>query len=114
MKSKGLIDLSRANKPPQNPLADKPPVKEKKAAPAKRKEPVANSNEPKSAVIPPVQEALPMTNERVSTLGARIPETLHQKIKLFCIANRMEMQHFVQIALAEHLAKLQGTDTSHS
>lgn len=119
--SKGLIDLSRANTPPENPLKSTPAIADKPkkevVAPA-----TANSNEPPAQaaveVSSPVMTSAPVptpavqTAERVSTIGARIPESLHQTIKLFCIANRIEMQVFVQDALTNHLETLQSKRTS--
>jgi hypothetical protein len=43
-----------------------------------------------------------------STIGARIPARLHKAIKRFCLDNDIEMQQFVQQALTNHLAALQG------
>lgn len=112
--SKGLIDLKRANTPPENPLtkpeAQTPPISEVPELPA------ANVNEPAApavtAVVTSPQVVTASQTERVSTIGARIPESLHQSIKLFCIANRLEMQMFVQDALTNHLASLQGKTTT--
>ena len=112
--SKGLIDLKRANTPPENPLTrpepQAPVISEISEVPA------ANINEAAApavtAVVSNPQVATPSQTERVSTIGARIPESLHQSIKLFCIANRIEMQLFVQDALTNHLASLQGKTTS--
>ena len=105
MSTKGLIDLSRANAP-ANP-------KEVALAETTKEEPeVANINAPAApavaVVVPPTPVVTPVAVEPVSTIGARIPESLHQNIKLFCIANRIEMQHFVQDALTEHLNRLQN------
>jgi len=112
--SKGLIDLTRANKPPENPLTE--PVKQGDPdSPTQESIPVvkaANTNEPQVPMEEVLKESTATTLnpvERTSTIGARIPESLHQTIKLFCIANRIEMQHFVQDALSIHLEKLRGT-----
>lgn len=117
---KGLIDLSRANTP-RNTVAEgaqadeKQPSLEPEAQPVpppkiEKKTRAANTNAPKpvpattpKTTVPAVQPA-----ERQSTLGARIPESLHQAIRVFCIANRMEMQQFVQEALYKHLADLES------
>ena len=101
--SKALIDLTRANKPT-------PPVEQI----ADDQAPTANNNEPAAAPIvaepiaPPVPAA---TVEPVSTIGARIPQSLHQSIKLFCITHRLEMQQFVQDACEKHLADLQKANS---
>jgi hypothetical protein len=100
--SKGLIDLKRANTPPENPLINKGDLSETKA-----------DTTPTVAPTPPIQTLPKQTvissqTERVSTIGARIPESLHQTIKVFCITNRIEMQNFVQEALTTHLSTLQG------
>lgn len=102
--SKALIDLSRANTPPKNPLADKQPATE--AISNNPDEATANINVPAAMTEKEKLAPKPIVNERVSTIGARIPESLHQQIKLFCIANRIEMQHFVQEALTRHLELL--------
>lgn len=119
--SKGLIDLKRANTPPANPLK---PTKEKPTAVvqivSESEQPsVANHNDPVpiSTALParteePIPAKAPL--ERVSTIGARIPESLHQNIKLFCIANRIEMQNFVQTALTDHLKKLQDAKSTNT
>jgi hypothetical protein len=106
--NKGLIDLKRASTPPANPLvtADTLPEPETRAQAAE----IANLNQeeaPSLAIVTEIQPVPAPQVERISTIGARIPETLHQNIKLFCIGNRIEMQHFVQEALSLHLERLQ-------
>lgn len=101
--SKALIDLSRANTPPKNPLADNQQATEDISN--SPDEATANINVP-AAMTEEKPAPTTIVNERVSTIGARIPESLHQQIKLFCIANRIEMQHFVQEALTRHLELL--------
>lgn len=100
--SKALIDLKRANTPPANPLTEPEQVQPTTAgaelAPANN-----NFEPPVPAEVP--QEALV---ERVSTIGARIPESLHHAIKVYCAAHRVEMQRFVQDALSNHLQLLQS------
>ena len=46
--------------------------------------------------------------EKIVALGTRIPASLHQNIKLYCVANGIEMQQFVQEAITNHLTRLQG------
>ena len=101
--NKSLIDLSRVNKPAT-------PPEEAPAAPKPIRQKTANTNAakaPAATVVATVPTAQPTTIERVSTIGARIPESLHQKIRLFCIANRIEMQQFVQDGLTNHLQALE-------
>lgn len=111
--SKGLIDLSRANAPT-------PPVPEAEPqAPREGAAPIPEATEPKPLRVrtakadptppdpAPVVVAL-AANEPVSTLGARIPASLHKRIKLFCTEREVEMQRFVQDALTAHLAALQS------
>lgn len=106
MSSKGLIDLSRGNKPTD-------PISEALAETTKTELQTANANVPTASavIVTPVQTVVaPQPVEPVSTIGARIPESLHQSIKIFCIANKIEMQHFVQDALTLHLERLQRKD----
>lgn len=103
--SKGLIDLTRANQPPANPLTESTSPAETILAP----EPANSNTEPQA--VASVDTRAGHLSERVSTIGARIPESLHQAIKLFCIANRIEMQHFVQEGLSLHLERLQAERT---
>ena len=100
--SKSLIDLKRANTPPTNPLTEPEQVQ---ATTAVAELTPANSNLEPPATIEVPQETLV---ERVSTIGARIPESLHHAIKVYCAANRVEMQKFVQDALSIHLQRQQG------
>ena len=105
--NKGLIDLSRANKP--TPPPESPPVEERKPARAAAPK-VAKPANVNVASAPATIVAARNVSEPLSTIGARIPESLHQSIKVFCITHRVEMQQFVQEALAKHLAELQAIE----
>ena len=102
--SKPLIDLNRTNRP-TSPLAaaNTEAAEPAQSQPAKGPEITVKA----APVRTKVQPTSPPANDRGSTLGARIPESLHHKIKVFCTANRMEMQQFVQDALVNHLALLE-------
>lgn len=106
--NKGLIDLKRASTPPANPLVDVEQSAPNNPSPLQAQNSANTNHEaaPPMAVVP--EPSQPQSySERVSTIGARIPESLHHNIKLFCTANRIEMQRFVQDALALHLQRLQ-------
>ena len=115
--NKGLIDLSRASKPalptadvvataPQDaasPMRDAPdPANPASASKEETKAP--RGREPRSTVATPAPTSVA---EPVSTLGARIPASLHKRVRLFCAEHDVEMQHFVQDALTRHLERLQ-------
>ncbi len=44
-----------------------------------------------------------MPDEPVTTLGVRIPKSLHKRLKLFCVEQEMEMQKFVAEAIEQKL-----------
>ena len=46
-----------------------------------------------------------MKEEPVSTLGVRIPKSLHKRLKLFCVEHDIEIQKFVAEAIEEMLNK---------
>ena len=109
--SKSLIDLTRANAPRPTIADELPtPVEEPKLEKSPRKKSGAlekqapsNANSPQSIPLATVS-AIPDVQERYSTLGARIPDSLHQAIRVHCTTHRVEIQKFVQEALANHLA----------
>lgn len=109
--SKSLIDLTRANAPRsaiadelqtpvEQPKPEKPP---RKKGDAVEKKTPSNANLPQSIPLATVS-TIPDVQERYSTLGARIPDSLHQAIRVHCTTHRVEIQKFVQEALANHLA----------
>ena len=46
-----------------------------------------------------------MEQEPISTLGVRIPKSLHKRLKLFCVEHEIEIQKFVGEAIEEKLDK---------
>ncbi|MBU2516233.1 MAG: hypothetical protein KKB57_01500 [Proteobacteria bacterium] len=48
-----------------------------------------------------------MKDEPVSTLGVRIPKSLHKRLKLFCVEYDLEIQKFVAEAIEDKLNKLE-------
>ena len=98
--NKGLIDLSRAN-PPATTLPEPAPEKAKPPSVS------ASSNLDLAKPVPTVVPT-ERTSEPVSTIAARIPESLHQAVRMYCTANRIEVQRFVEDALTACLARLQS------
>ena len=46
-----------------------------------------------------------MKEEPVSTLGVRIPKSLHKRLKLFCVEHDLEIQKFVAEAIEDKLSE---------
>lgn len=110
--SKGMIDLSRANKaaapvldaPAETPVPTTPIPEEPKAAPV-TKSTRTRAAAPKQAApaAPPKVE----TSEAISTIAARIPVSLHKAVRVYCANEDVDIQAFVRDALTRHLAMLQ-------
>lgn len=112
--SKPLIDLTRATKPaievpsPEEPAsletAPQPQGKASEATPVAAN--VNNSQSETFIVAPnPVATTATPAEERVSTLGVRIPVSLHQSIRIHCLTHNVEIQEFARLALGEYLAQ---------
>lgn len=131
--SKPLISLDRPNnsaalqslQSPDVPLADPAMPEPDSTSRAEKKNSTSSkaggkpvTQTPRKAVaqqVQPVVAPQPVlsmpepvaSNERIVPLGTRIPAGLHQQIKLYCVANGMDIQRFVQEALSAHLAARQ-------
>ena len=101
--SQPIISLDRPNKvAAELPEIDAVPANSEQTIKPRRAAPAKVKIEPQPELLP-----TPPAYEKIVTIGARIPASLHQSIKLYCVAKSVEMQQFVQDALTNHLSKLQ-------
>ena len=59
------------------------------------------------------QSKAPSMGEPTEQFNARIPASLHQRVKLFCVANRQRIHDFTREALEEKLAR-EGVGTQQT
>ena len=79
--SKPAIDFTKPNKPVEGTTP----------------EPVANTNAPTAPA------ATVIVQDPMTLISSRIPAQLHHRMKMFCVARRIDMKDFIAAAISQKL-----------